>query len=252
MERAEGEAEAHKQFSSSQKRADALASDLLVLRNEFTASKEEGTEKDKSLRLAREQCHSAEQQIVVLRQQVATERQAFVDADRNRERVQRDLTAKEAEADSLMQQLSECSRAKRGEVNVVAELRAQICRMEAQQAETKRLHDEALQTSRAAADEATQSLDRLRTENITFQEAVAELKREGELRTKQQHRMMYELEASVREKGALIDSHEKKNDAIQKELQAIKEEAAVVDERSAALRSGSTRVMRSFYLAMIY
>ncbi len=52
--------------------------------------------------------------------------------------VQRDLEAKETDIELFTQQHTECVRAKCTEMHTVAELRNQICRMEADASETQR------------------------------------------------------------------------------------------------------------------
>ena len=74
-------------------------------------------------------------------------------------------------------------------------------------------------------------------ENLAAQETITTLKREGELRTQQQQRMMQELENSVREKEALVHTHRTQAEAVQTELKAIREQAAVLGERCSSLRA---------------
>jgi len=65
----------------------------------------------------------------------------------------------------------------------------------------------------------TQTLDRLRTENLALQQAITEMKRSDEMRAMQQQRLTQDLEASLREKEELVQRHRSHADAVQQELQ---------------------------------
>ena len=236
QELVDSEGQADQKLKEAQAREEAQASELAALRSDLSLAKQLAADKDAALSSLKEQVQAAEEQANLLRKQLAEERNAFVESDRERVAVSRDLEAKTSEADSLLDQLNQCSREKRAESNALAVLRAQICRMEQEAAETKSNHDRALQASQAAEREAAKSLEGARAQNLVAQQTITTLKREEELRTQQQQRMMQELETSVHDKEALVHTHRTQAAAVQTELKAIREEAAGLDQRCTSLR----------------